>query len=166
LSGVAALFFPFFNNGLRVITKAKFNPNHFGRISRNYKVTATICSVESSSLLLKSPDFNPEDFSSMREFLCGGERVPCNVREFLKSRLPRGCFGVAYGTTESGIITNFDREADTSGMKDNVVGNIRSNVKCMITDIDTKEALGINQVGEIRVKTETMFSVRLKLGHF
>lgn len=126
-------------------------------------MTTTLCSVESASMMLQSPDFNPKDFLSIREFLCGGERVPRNVREFLKSQLIHASFGVAYGSTECGVITNYDREADTSGIEDNVVGNVTRNAMIKIVDIDDKKPLGVNEVGEVYAMSETMFSVNKKL---
>lgn len=130
-------------------------------MTRTYKVTTTITSVESALMMMKSLDFNPDDFGSITEFSCGGERIPRNVREFLKSNLPRRSFKVAYGSTEAGVITSFEQDGDTSEDSDNVIGGLRSNTQCKIVDIESREALGINEVGEIYVKAERMFSVRI-----
>jgi acyl-coenzyme A synthetase/AMP-(fatty) acid ligase len=159
ISGIFALLSPFLNSGQRIITKEKFSPKGFGRIVRTYKVTSTAVSVEHCSMLMKSSDFNPEDYEAMVHFLCGGERVPCNVREFLRSNLKPGCFGIVYGSTESAFIAQFDREIETSNAIDNVIGPLIGNSNCTIIDVKTKARLGPNEVGEIYAKTETMFKV-------
>jgi acyl-CoA synthetase (AMP-forming)/AMP-acid ligase II len=159
LTGVFALLSPLLINGQRIITKEKFSPRGFGRIVRTYKVTSTVVSVEHCSMLTKSPDFNSEDYESMVQFFCGGERVPCNVREFLRSNLKPGIFGVGYGSTETGFLAQFDQNFETSKINDNVIGPVRKNGSCRIVDIKTKTRLGPNEVGEIYAKTETMFKV-------
>lgn len=157
------MFFPLFNNGTRIISKENFSTKHYGTMARTYKATSTITSVESVLMMLKSLDFSPEDFTSMKEFICGGERIPRNVRDFLKPQLPHGSFNVAYGSTEAGVITSFENFDDTSDKNDNVIGGLRSNVQCMVVDIESRKALGIDEVGEIYVKAEKMFSVRIEI---
>lgn len=110
--------------------------------------------------MIKSADFNPQDYDSMKYFLFGGERLPHTYREYLRLNLKPGVFGVANGATECGMVTEFDQARDTSEITDNIVGKLRENAMCKIIDVKTGETLGPNQLGEIFVKTETMFSVK------
>ena len=141
------------------MSKEKFSPEQFGRIVRTYKVTSSLCFVEQASSLLKSASFNPEDFNSMKQLLIGGERVPSTLRELMKSKLKPGCFGVAIGATEINMMARYDREADTSAIKGNVVGKLIDNAMAKIVDFNSKKQLGPNEVGEIHLKTESMFTV-------
>ena len=150
------------NNGLRITSKENFTTKHFGNMVKKYGVTFTISSVQLSSIMMTSPDFNRRDFITMKNYMCGGERIPHNLRESLKSRMNPGCFGVAYGSTESGFLTRIDRDADTSSVKDNIVGKLIDNAMCKIVDVTSKKEMGPNQVGKVFVKTDTMLSVSFK----
>lgn len=159
IAGVSALFFALFFNRTRIVSKELFSPKQFGRIVRSYKVTHGLCLVEQASNLLQSSCFNPEDFDTMKQLLVGGERVPSTLRELLKSQFKPGCFGVAIGATEINMMARYNREADTSGIKGNVVGNLINNAMGKIIDFNSKSQLGPNEVGEIYLKTESMFTV-------
>lgn len=161
-TGFAALLFTTLNNGIRIASKEKFNPKHFSEIVKKHKVTTSIISVENGTLLFRSPDFNSEDFLSTKEFLCGGERVPCNVREFLKSKLPQESFGVIYGATETGVVATSNTVSDTKNISDNIVGDLRPNVMVKVFDLLFGKLLEANQVGEILIKSEMTFKVSLK----
>jgi acyl-coenzyme A synthetase/AMP-(fatty) acid ligase len=161
LSGVISLIYIVLNNGLRVVSKQKFTPKHFGHMIRSYGATATISSVEFSAMMMKSEDFLAEDYASMKDFMVGGERISHSLREFLKSSMSPGVFGVAYGSTECGLLTHFDRSKDTTKVVDNIVGKLRENSVCRIIDINTSEPLGVKEVGEIIAQTEMMFTVKI-----
>jgi acyl-coenzyme A synthetase/AMP-(fatty) acid ligase len=161
LSGVISLVYIILNNGLRVVSKQKFTPKHFGYMIKSYGATATISSVEFSAMLMKSEDFHAEDYASMKDFMVGGERISHSLREFLRSNLSPGVFGVAYGSTECGLLTHLDRTEDISKVVDNIVGKVHENSACRIIDINTNEPLGVKQVGEIIAQTEMMFTVRI-----
>lgn len=154
--------YPLLHNGLRVITNDNFSPQKFGRLVRKYKITHSIVSVEQGTALGSSTDFDSADFVSLREIFCGGERVPTDVREFLKAQLPKNSFSIVYGTTECGLLASYGRNLDTSGIEDNVVGVLRPNVEIKIVDISTRQALGVNERGEIIAKSAMCFSVGMK----
>lgn len=157
------LFYSILNCGSRIVTRQKFSPKNYGRIVNKYQVTNSMTSTENATVIYKSEDFNKEDFSSMKEFICGGERVPQAVRNHLTSKMPKGSCAVLYGSTEAGIFTTFLKHLNLSGVRDNIVGQVRENAQCKVVDISTRKALGHREVGEILVISEAHFNVSLKL---
>lgn len=121
-------------------------------------MTTTLASTDAVTAMFKSPDISPEDFITMREFMTGGERVPTKVRQFWESILPKGCFGVVYGTSELGIISRYDRGLDTSRYSDNVVGKLIPNMHCKVIDLVSRKALGPNKAGEIMMMSSPRFT--------
>lgn len=161
LSGIFTLIFGILNNATRIITTEKFSPKSFGTIVKKYQVTTSIISVELAVAMQASEDFNSSDFQSIKDVLCGGERVPSLTREFMKSHLPRGSFSVAYGSTESGLVSKNDELFDSSKISGNIVGKPNTNAHLKIVDISSRKPLGLNQVGEVLTKSETTFSVSI-----
>ena len=159
ITGLGCLFFPLLNLGARIITKAPFSPKTYGYILKKYKVTSTLIASRSAIVMFKSADFNPDDFSAIKEMICGGERLPSTVRNFLVPLLPKTCFTPVLGISEMNTVSSFIKDVDLSKISDNIVGGVRENGHCKIVDVDTREALGPNKVGEILLKTEFMFSV-------
>jgi|SRR5690349_1229740 len=162
VTGIMALLFPLLNSQLRIITKATFSPRHLGYIVKKYSVTTVINSTTNTTLMLNSPDCNENDFLSMKEFLCGGERVPKLVSDFVKSKLPKGAFSPVYGASELGAITIPLGNVDISKIIDNVVGYLHENGESRIVDIESRKALGPNENGEILIRSPTIFSVSLR----
>lgn len=158
-TGFLSLVFPLLNNGLRIITNRPFSTKSYGSLLKKFKVTTTVASTEAAILMSESPDLQASDYSGVKEFWCGGERVPSYVRESLESQLPKGAFGIIYGLSECGKISVYDQSVMTSMVDYNNVGKIAPNVLCKVIDLTSGEALGVNQLGEIFIKTETMFRV-------
>lgn len=159
-SGLAIFLVSFLNNGTRIITKDEFAPESFGKLIRKHKITTSIVSVGNFISMCYSPKFRKNDFESIREIICGGEKVPSNVRKFWISNLSNGVLSVLYGATEVGIVSCCDQMIyNLSATTDNIVGKLRTNVQCKIVDVSTKKALGVNEAGEILFKTDSMFSV-------
>lgn len=160
ISGIISLVFPLLNSELRIVSKEPFSPKHFAFIVKKYSVTTTMTSTEHVTRL-NSPEFKAADFVSMTDFICGGERLPKLDREFLISKLPKGCFAVVYGTSECGMISTSERDIDTSKIKDNVLGRPGENVEVRIVDINSRKSLGVNENGEVLIRAPTMFCVSL-----
>lgn len=158
-TGFLVLFYSILNRGCRVVTRQKFSPKNFGRIVKQYKVTNTIFSTESATLLYQSADFNEDDFKSVRECNCGGERVPQSIRRHMTAKLPKGSFAVVYGATETGIYTNFMKNVDLTGIRGSIVGKVRENVQCKVVDISSRKPLGHREIGEFLVIPESHFNV-------
>ena len=156
LSGCASLISAILNYGRRIISKEVFSPRHFGYIVKKYGVTSTFGSVQNILQMYRSPDFNPEDFSTVFDFFSGGERIPAGVRNFLLANLPKGSLKVGYGCTEVAVVVKFVKEIES---KDNIAGGVIDNCQCKILDFGSRRALGPNEVGEVLVKTEFSFSV-------
>lgn len=106
---------------------------------------------------MKSPDFDPEDLVSLKEYFCCGDRVQFNVREFLKSALKPGVFGVGYGITEAGLIAKPYQDADTSSVKDNIAGILTENFMAKIIDVNTGKQLVLMRLGKFMLKLRKCF---------
>lgn len=158
-TGIVFLLFPILNNGLRIVSTKPFSPMNFGKIVKKHQITVSLLSTENLTSMYGSPDFNPDDFASIKELRCGGERAPTSVREFFKKQFKEGCFGILYGSTECGVVTNYDKKIDTSGIKDNIVGNLSPNVRSQIVDLCSTKLVGPNKVGEIFLATDMMSRV-------
>lgn len=163
VSGIFSLMFTLQVNGVRVITNEPFSPKGFGQIVKKHKVTTTFTTTENDIATLNSPDFDPASFVSMKEYLSGGERIPTVVKEFLRSKLPPKCFGAAYGSTECGAMATYDPDSDTSGVEGSVVGIPRSFVHIKIVDTASRKALGVNEQGELLIKTQMIFNVSFSI---
>lgn len=155
--GLAALFFPILNLGTRIITKHYFTPKHLGYMVKKYGVTQTFMSASAAAALYKSSDFNSSDYKTLQEFICGGERISRSIRKYLSKKLPKGSFGMVYGTTETSVITYFRENDEHVG--DEPIGRLKKNLECRICDLSSGESLGLNEVGEILVSSETNFTV-------
>lgn len=126
---------------------------------KQYKVTNTITSTEGATLLYQSADFNEDDFKSIRECICGGERVPQSIRSHMASKLPEGSFAVVYGSTEAGVFTTFIKNVDLTGIRGSIVGKVRENAKCKVVDVSSRRPLGHREIGEFLVISESHFNV-------
>lgn len=159
---MGSLFFPLFQKGLRIISTEGFSHKHYGYMVKKYGVTATFSSIGTVIGMYKSPDFSPKDFSSIKEFIAGGERVPVAIRHYFEKQLPQGTFAVVYGSTEAGCISAFLRNVDLKAITDNNVGGVKENYQLKVVDFETRKPLGPNEVGEICVKAEFPIAVSLK----
>ncbi|XP_011160096.2 luciferin 4-monooxygenase [Solenopsis invicta] len=85
---------------------------------------------------------------TLKLLISGGSVLPKHHQETLIKKLPHVAISNSYGTTDSGGEIASQYENSKLGS----VGFLAPNVQVKITDIKTGKALGVNEVGEIRVK--------------
>jgi acyl-coenzyme A synthetase/AMP-(fatty) acid ligase len=95
------LIYPLLHNGTRIVTKENFSLEGFSSLVKKYRITHTFVSSEGARTMLRMSDnVNPKNFMSVRDCLCGGERLSKNVREYMRSIFRENIFNIAYGATE------------------------------------------------------------------
>lgn len=151
--GIMSFLFCIFNNGTRITTKKSFSPKAFGEIIRKLKVTNAIISSSDAIELSNSTDFKSSEYLSLKEVLCVGGKLSVSTTNFLDEHLPHGSFHTTYKLTELCVVASNNDHSDTID-----VGCLRPNVKCKILN-ESGEALDVDQIGEIVLKSEFIFAV-------
>ncbi|XP_011697171.1 PREDICTED: 4-coumarate--CoA ligase 1-like, partial [Wasmannia auropunctata] len=86
--------------------------------------------------------------SSLKVIITSGSIFQNQHQETLRKKLPHVLINNAYGSTDSGG----DLSGQNKHSKPGSVGFPAPNVQIKITDTETEEVLGVNKVGEIRIK--------------
>jgi fatty-acyl-CoA synthase len=101
------------------------------------------------SLIMRSPDFDPAAFSSLRTGLVAGGAVS----EELVRRIRRWCnVQLAYGLTETGATMTMTRFSDPADKRLTTVGRAIPGVEIKAVDVVTGALHGPEAVGEIAVR--------------
>jgi long-chain acyl-CoA synthetase len=133
--------------GLKVVYTARFVPHRIVKLIREHRPTAVIAIPSMYNALLNVKDSAPDDFSSLRYMVSGGEPLPEAVFSAFREK-----FGVTinegYGLTETSPVTNWCRPDE---WKPHSVGRPLPDVRERIRDLATGEFLGPNQDGEVLI---------------
>lgn len=133
--------------GCKVVYAAKFSPTQILKLLRKHQPTAFVGIPSMYNALLHAKSAKPDDFSSLRFIVSGGEPLPESVFTGFKEK-----FGVTinegYGLTETGPVTNWCRPQDH---KYKSVGQSVPRVEEKIVDENGKR-LPPGEEGEICIK--------------
>ena len=133
--------------GCQVIYTARFQPKKLLQLSRKHRPTAMVAIPSMYNALRSVKSATPDDFSSLRFAVAGGEPLPDAVadgfREVFGIRISEG-----YGLTETAPVTNWCRPEE---FRPHSVGKSLEGIEERIVSEDG-EILGPNQDGEIRIK--------------
>ncbi|KAK6628519.1 hypothetical protein RUM43_002334 [Polyplax serrata] len=132
--------------GVRVFIK-NINPKTVLNAIDKFKPVYTIIAPLTLAALMKYPEFNSYDTSSIRYVLLAGSPLTEGVSKYIKKTWPELKIYNVYGLTESTGMTCLNSDDDLS------VGKVCSGVHLKITDIDTGTVLGPNTSGEICMKS-------------
>lgn len=144
---------PLLHNGSRIITKELFSPKVFGSLVEKYRITHTFISTEGARMMLRmSENVNPENFISVRDCRCAGERLSKKVREYMRSIFRGNTLNVTFGAIEVGVVCEIDGSSDVFINNENIVGHPKFNIEVKIADFSTGIALDVKQYGEVLVK--------------
>ncbi|MCC6676562.1 MAG: AMP-binding protein [Phycisphaerales bacterium] len=131
--------------GVKVVYTARFVPQRIVKLLREHRPTLMVAIPSMYNALLHVKDGGPEDFSSLRFTVSGGEPLPDAVFRRFRER-----FGVTlnegYGLTETSPITNWCRPEE---WRPHSVGRPLPGVVERIIDINSGADLGPGQDGEI-----------------
>ncbi len=133
--------------GCRGICLARFSPARLLTTIRDHRPTAIVAIPSMYGALLRLKDAVPDDFSSLRFIVSGGEPLPDAVASGFRER-----FGVTinegYGLTETSPVTHWCRPEDHRAHS---VGMPIPGVRQRIVDPATGKDLGPDEDGEVRL---------------
>ncbi|XP_023247154.1 4-coumarate--CoA ligase 1-like [Copidosoma floridanum] len=149
LSGTLHLFLTTLGFTKRIL-HLSFDPEDTCRVINEFKVEYLFIPPTLVTHLCKSRVLEKYELNSLKLISTAGANLGKKFIEQIKSHLPNVCFRQVYGLTESGgnltVTTN-------SCERINSVGFIVSNSQIKIIDLESGQALGPNESGEICFKT-------------
>jgi acyl-CoA synthetase (AMP-forming)/AMP-acid ligase II len=142
------------NMGLRqgatIVTMPRFELEAFLKILDDHKVTLAHLVPPIVLALSKHPAVDNYNFSKLKTIFCGAaplaESLTRACMERLSVEIRQG-----YGMTETSPVTH-SSHADPEKVKFGSIGVPAPNTECKIVDLETGEALGPNQEGELCVR--------------
>jgi long-chain acyl-CoA synthetase len=134
--------------GARAVYTARFVPHKIVGLFREHRPTVFIGIPSMFGALLTAKSAKPDDFSSLRCAVSGGEPLSDDVSERFKER-----FGVTisegYGLTETSPATNWCRPWE---YRPHSVGMALPGIDTRIVSLESEQDLGANEEGEIRFR--------------
>ena len=155
LADLATILIGFLLGGTHIVVRA-FEPDVVRTAIRDHQVTDTLLVPTMVQMLLDSPNFNAEDFSTWQRMLYGASPMPIATLDRLMESLPDLQLSQAYGMTELAPLATINPpENHTSAARES--GLIRSAGRAgplqavrIVDENDSECPRG--QVGEIAVK--------------
>ncbi|CAG7731147.1 unnamed protein product, partial [Allacma fusca] len=135
--------------GAKVVTIPKFDPTLFTKVFKQHKFTITHLVPPLLGFLVANPAITKEDFDRLTTIVCGGAAVAPHVVHGVWKKAGREIyFGEAYGMTESTGATH-SVSPGSNNTRVGSVGLVLPSTEAKVVDVDSGEALGPNQNGEI-----------------
>jgi len=104
--------------------------------------------------VLRAPNFDAYDLSSIMSISCGGQALPLNLLSEIRERFPRAFIGAGYGMTETcGAISQANGEAFLANPK--ASGQVLPMVDVQIVD-EQGNVCATGETGEIWTKGATL----------
>lgn len=145
--------------GVKAVYTARFVPQRIIKLLREHRPTMMVAIPSMYNALLQVKDGVPEDFSSLRFTVSGGEPLPDAVFRRFRER-----FGVTlnegYGLTETSPVTNWCRPEE---WRPHSVGRPLPRIVQRIVDLHTGQDLGPGQEGEIWISGPNVMAGYYKL---
>ncbi len=134
--------------GATVITLPRFDLEQFLRVHQQYRITRSFVAPPIVVLLAKHPLVDSYDLSSITSVLSGA--APLSGELALEAGRRLGCEVVqGYGMTELSPVSHY---TPVGQFKPGSVGVSAPNTETLIVDPATRNALGINEDGEVWVR--------------
>lgn len=134
-------------HGATIIVMPKFDPGVFLTAIQNHKI-ATVPIVPPLALfMINHPIVNTFDLSSMKEVVVGAAPIDAVVTNKFCEKFPGAVLRQGYGSSES-MITHM-QPTDMSTHKPGSAGCILKHVDMKICSVETREALGADERGEV-----------------
>ncbi|KAK9512342.1 hypothetical protein O3M35_000789 [Rhynocoris fuscipes] len=150
--GLAVVLANSLYSGAKVITLPKFEESTFLRSLKDYKATVLFIAPPLVLYLANSPSVTKEHLSSVRTIVSGA--APLSQTDIMKcfNKMPANInFKQGYGLTEtSPAVCYFPESVKPNNL--NTVGFPLPNTQVKVIDLQTHQALGANDEGEIVVK--------------
>ncbi|KAF5270233.1 hypothetical protein FQA39_LY08447 [Lamprigera yunnana] len=139
--------------GHHMVQMEKFDEKLFLASIEKYKTCSILLLSSTVVTLLKSTFIDKYDISSLIEIVSGGSPLAAEVFRAIKERLKLKHVRHGYGLTELSTIVCI---TPINSTKYESVGKLLPFVSAKVLDIETSEALGPNQFGEICLRGATL----------
>jgi len=136
--------------GASVVTMPRFDLEGALALMEKYRVTTAHLVPPIVLAFSKHPAVDQYDLSSLRWIMSGAAPLGRDVAEACAERL--GCFVLqGYGLTETSPVSHCN-PATKGGAKPGSVGPCVPNTECKVVDVESGEALGPGEEGEIWIR--------------
>jgi len=153
-SGCSAVFLTALTTGGKLVLMDRWNAEEALALIEQEKITSFGGVPTMHWDLLRSPNFEKHDLSSLMAISCGGQALPLNLLAEIHEAFPRAYIGAGYGMTETcGAISQANGEAFLANPS--ASGQVLPMVDVKIMDGDGQEA-STGGVGEIWAKGATL----------
>lgn len=148
-SGIAAPLI-FLLSGGKLVLAERFDPRQALRLAEEEQISFLVGAPVTAMLMLKMPDIDQRNLSSLRVFGMGGSLCPPELIRALKERLGCGVFN-GLGVTEAGFIST-TKPDDPEEVQTRTVGRPAQGVEVRIVD-DHRREVPVGQAGEIACRS-------------
>ncbi len=145
--------------GCKVVYTARFVPGKILKLLREHRPDCFIAIPSMYNALLHVKDASPQDWSSLRYAVSGGEPLPQSVFDGFREKLNL-TINEGYGLTETSPVTNWCRPDE---WRPRSVGRPMPELTQRIVDPATGRSLGPNQDGEVQMRGPNIMKGYYKL---
>ncbi|XP_062532101.1 luciferin 4-monooxygenase isoform X2 [Bombyx mori] len=135
---------------IRIVFLIRFEGEKFLETIQNYKINMTTIVPPLAVFLAKHPLVLKYDLSSLHEVWCGAAPLSSEIQKAVTKRTGIDFIKQGYGLTEATMACCVDL---TSGEKVGSCGTPAPGMKIKVLDIESGEKLGVEQEGELWIKT-------------
>ncbi|KAG7582793.1 AMP-dependent synthetase/ligase [Arabidopsis suecica] len=148
-----ALMLSAMRTGAALLIVPRFELNLVMELIQRYKVTVVPVAPPVVLALVKSPDTERYDLSSVRMMLSGAATLKKELEDAVRLKFPNAIFGQGYGMTESGTVAKSLAFAKNPfKTKSGACGTVIRNAEMKVVDTITGMSLPRNKSGEICVR--------------
>lgn len=152
--GWHVLFTPLIHHGGKLVMQPEFDAEACNKLIEEEEISILFGIPTMLRMMMEQPNFNAQDFSSVRFAICGGESCPVPViKKYQQKNVP---MRQGYGLTESGP-NCFSLPAEDAIRKKGSVGFPNFHIGTKIAD-ESGEEVEQNKVGELLMKGPHLFS--------
>ncbi|CAK1543232.1 unnamed protein product [Leptosia nina] len=141
--------------GVKVVTLSNFKPEVFLETLVRHRAQHLYAVPPMIMFLAKHPAVTPAHLQSLKTVVCGAASISSNDAEALLEKNRRIKFRQGYGMTETNGGIAVGRKDDSNH---DAVGHLLGSCEAKIVDLETQEALGPGQEGELWTRGPLMMS--------
>ncbi|XP_076649556.1 uncharacterized protein LOC143357160 [Halictus rubicundus] len=151
ISGVICTLKVLASHGKKIIG-SNFEPQIACELIEKHKITWLILSTSMANRLVRYKDLRNYDLSSLKCLLVAGAMLKPESQAMMKKHLSHAIVLQAFGMTELGGVATAQKPSHSIGS----CGTVSINYEFKIIDLQSGEALGPDQQGELYLRSETM----------
>ncbi|KAJ0264624.1 AMP-binding enzyme [Hirschfeldia incana] len=143
--------------GAAFLIMPRFELNLVMELIQRYKVTVVPVAPPVVLALVKSPETEKYDLSSVRMMLSGAATLKKELEDAVRLKLPNAIFGQSYGLTEAGTVANSLAFAKNPfKTKSGSCGTVIRNAEMKVVDTISGVSLPRNKPGEICIRGDQL----------